>query len=86
MNWWISRGSLKGFESRMGGPVEVDDAAFGGREGNKHANRKLNAGRGTVGKSIVAGIKNRETNENRAKDSSSRYDESNARRLRRIKH
>ena len=66
--------------------IEVDEAAFRGREGSKHANRKLNAGRGIVGKSIVAGIKNIEINENRAKESSSRYDESNARRFRRIKH
>ena len=70
--WHLCHRIRKAFELnapsvRMGGPVEVDEAAFGGREGNKHANRKLNAGRGTVGKSIVAGIKSRETNEIRAR-------------------
>ena len=48
------------------GPVEVDESFFGGKEANKHADKKLNAGRGTVGKSIVAGVKDRSTNEVRA--------------------
>ena len=48
------------------GPVEVDEAFFGGRESNKHESKKLHAGRGTVGKAIVAGIKDRATNEIRA--------------------
>lgn len=34
---------------------------------NKHWDKKLNAGRGTVGKTAVAGLKNRETGEIRAK-------------------
>ena len=48
-------------------PVEVDEAYFGGSEVNKHANKNLKAGRGTVGKTAVAGMKDRETNEVRAK-------------------
>lgn len=44
------------------GEVEVDESYFGGKEGNKHAKDKLNAGRGTVGKTAVVGMKNRDTN------------------------
>lgn len=44
------------------GPAEVDEAYFGGKEANKHADKKLNGGRGTVGKVAVAGVKDRETN------------------------
>ncbi len=43
------------------GPVEVDEAYFGGREKNKHACRKLRAGRGAVGKTPVVGLVDRNT-------------------------
>ena len=47
---------------KFAGPVEADETYIGGKEGNKHADKKLHAGRGTVGKTAVVGVKDRATN------------------------
>lgn len=48
----------------MKGPVEVDEAAFGGKSRNMHAKkRKKLTGRGSVDKTLVAGVKDRASNQ-----------------------
>ena len=57
----IRQGFLDGAGLPMPGPIEVDETFMGGKERNKHESKKLNAGRGAVGKAAVAGAKDRAT-------------------------
>ncbi len=47
--------------SPMAGPVEADETFVGGKESNKHESQRLHEGRGPVGKTAVAGVKDRAT-------------------------
>ena len=63
--WFLAhriREAWKDNNTQLAGPVEVDETFICGKEKNKHANKKLRAGRGGVGKAIIVGAKDRETN------------------------
>jgi transposase-like protein len=45
--------------TKLKGIVELDECFIGGKEGNKHEHKKLKAGRGSVGKTAVLGMRER---------------------------
>jgi transposase-like protein len=45
---------------KLSGIIEIDETYIGGAEGNNHENKKLHAGRGTVGKAAILGMRERD--------------------------
>jgi transposase-like protein len=67
--WFLDhriREAMKQNGGQLFGTVEADETFVGGLEKNKHASKRIHAGRGGVGKSIVFGLKSR-NGETRAK-------------------
>lgn len=53
------REACKASDFKLSGVIEVDETYTGGKERNKHASKKLHAGRGAVGKQAVVGLRER---------------------------
>ena len=62
--WYMGhriRGMWGRVEDQFASAVEADETYIGGKEGNKHSDKKLRAGRGPVGKTPVVGVRDRTT-------------------------
>jgi transposase-like protein len=52
-------GTPGGPDDKLKGIIEIDECFIGGKEANKHEHKKLRAGRGSVGKTPVLGMRER---------------------------
>ena len=52
-------GTPGGPDDKLKGVIEIDECFIGGKEANKHEHKKLRAGRGSVGKTPVLGMRER---------------------------
>lgn len=62
--WHLAYRIRKSWDTKLEeftGPVELDESYIGGKKKDKHEDRKLHAGRGTVGNTAVSGTKDRTT-------------------------
>lgn len=53
------REACAGKGNKLNGIVEIDEAFIGGKEANRHESKKLKAGRGSTGKTVVMGLRQR---------------------------
>ena len=68
--WFMAQRLHEGWEDGSDlfcGTVEVDETYMRRKEMNKHNNKKLKAGRGSVGTTVVIGVKEREAKQVKAK-------------------
>ena len=68
--WFLDHRIREAFKTKMetfAGPVEVDETYIGGKEKNKHLNKRLHLGTGGVGKEIVIGMRDRKTKKIKAR-------------------